>query len=636
MAIKYYTGIDLNKNELKNAQIQNCLTGQYPGSPVEGQIIYDSETHLLKVYKGAAAGWSSVGEPLTAGNYIDITNGVVSLKTGASAPTCGSILSVDDNGEIAAADLCINGHGINSGSFVLNGCEIPMSDGGDSVAACFANLSCSFYSHACATDNPHRVTASQLWAGTLPPCVKATTPELSSNDNSIATTEFVIRKFGDIDALTYKGTIAGGSAAGYGALTAAANKGDVYKVFTAGKIDGVKVEVGDMLICNTDGTGAASAGTYTTIARNWDFIQANIDGAVTGPESSTSYHVAVFNGATGKVVADGGVSIAALQLKETAVTHASNTAVGDGTHGVYVDSAGVVQRMTFSLGCDVPSSATFSTYISALTNGCTSSGGCVAVTGLCHQGNTLSVSYSTFVEPSQIAGMVKRSGSCSVGTCFRPVYVDAQGYVAPINYCICSDVPPCAKFTDTVTTVGCTTGCGNVVTAISADCYGVLTLAKNLEVTPDRYVKYDGCHAVGCSTIPVYVGSDGNAVALCYSIEKSVPANAVFTDHVTTVTDSGAGNVVSGLTAVDGNITVSKTDVPVVGTASGTISVGGTSAAVALPENATYLASYTRDAGGNIVMVSTALSVSNGVTTVTFTCAGGVDTALTCVVVYAE
>ena len=66
------------------------------------------------------------------------------------------------------------------------------------------------------------------------------------------------------DALRYKGALAAG------ATLPAANKGDVYKVTSKGTIAGAKVEVGDMLICNTDGTAANTPA-------NWDIIQGNID-----------------------------------------------------------------------------------------------------------------------------------------------------------------------------------------------------------------------------------------------------------------------------------------------------------------------------------------------------------------------
>jgi len=141
----------------------------------------------------------------------------------------------------------------------------------------------------------------------------APTAAAGTNNTQIATTSFVntaiTNKMAEADAMIYKGTISGGSAEGYGALTTAANKGWTYKVDTAGKILGVEVEVNDMLICNTDSTAAATASNYTTIRANWDFIQGNLDGVVIGPASAADSSVAIFDGATGKMIKDSGFTI---------------------------------------------------------------------------------------------------------------------------------------------------------------------------------------------------------------------------------------------------------------------------------------------------------------------------------------
>ena len=153
--------------------------------------------------------------------------------------------------------------------------------------------------------------ASPTFTGTP----KAPTAAAGTNTTQIATTAFVKSAvdtaIADVaDALVYKGTIAGGSTGSYGALTAAANKGYLYKVSAAGKIDGVQVEVGDMIICNADNTAAATSSNYTTIAASWDFIQTNIEGYVLGPSSSVDAHVATFNGTTGNTIQDSGYTIA--------------------------------------------------------------------------------------------------------------------------------------------------------------------------------------------------------------------------------------------------------------------------------------------------------------------------------------
>ena len=175
---------------------------------------------------------------------------------------------------------------------------------------------------------------ANLASPTLTGTPKAPTATAGTNTTQIATTAFVKtavdNAIATADALTYKGTRDGGSTGEYGALTPAANKGDLYKVAAAGKIDGVKVEVGDMLICNTDSTAAATSSNYSTIVANWDFIQTNIDGAVTSSASSvTTNTVAIFDGTTGKIIKSSGYTIGKSVPSSAVFTDASVTAVGN-------------------------------------------------------------------------------------------------------------------------------------------------------------------------------------------------------------------------------------------------------------------------------------------------------------------
>ena len=94
----------------------------------------------------------------------------------------------------------------------------------------------------------------------------------SSTHNTIPSSKAVWDLITNIDAFVYKGTLNGGSSTTY---TPAANCGYVYKVATAGLINGIYCEVGDLFICNTDSTAAATSSNVGTISTKWDIIQAN-------------------------------------------------------------------------------------------------------------------------------------------------------------------------------------------------------------------------------------------------------------------------------------------------------------------------------------------------------------------------
>lgn len=181
-----------------------------------------------------------------------------------------------------------------------------------------------------------------------------TAPTASSGDSStqIATTEFVqdavTQGLSVSDAMVYKGTVTLG-ASSPGGYTVAASKGHTYKVVangttTKGYVDGVAVEAGDMVICNTDDTAAATSSNYSTIAAKWDFVQGNLDGVVVGPGSATAGHVAVFDGSTGKLIKDGTYTIGKSVPSDAKFTDTTYTF--DGTYNASTNKAATVSTVT--------------------------------------------------------------------------------------------------------------------------------------------------------------------------------------------------------------------------------------------------------------------------------------------------
>ncbi len=107
MAINYLNNVDFNRNELQNAQLIKSQVENQPndaavgGTPVEGQLYFNTTSDVLKIYGNGS--WSEVGggvETLTTtdGTYIDLTPSSAT----AGAVTVTADLSAIDGTSVAA------------------------------------------------------------------------------------------------------------------------------------------------------------------------------------------------------------------------------------------------------------------------------------------------------------------------------------------------------------------------------------------------------------------------------------------------------------------------------------------------------------------------------------------------------
>lgn len=99
--------------------------------------------------------------------------------------------------------------------------------------------------------------------------------------------------------------------------------GQTFRVAEAGTYAGVECETGDLIIVIKDyADGTAS---------NADFlvVQANVDGAVTGPDASTDANIVVFDGTTGRKIKDSSVTIASVSDAVAKAHEHANKAILD-------------------------------------------------------------------------------------------------------------------------------------------------------------------------------------------------------------------------------------------------------------------------------------------------------------------
>ena len=158
--------------------------------------------------------------------------------------------------------------------------------------------------------------ASPIFTGM--PAVSENLDSTLVSDTTLATIKFVNDAFKANDAMIFKGTI--GNLEDGGTIQDLpineVQAGWTYKVVTEGIYTGISstCEIGDMIICTNENP------------ISWSIVQSNIDGAVTGPSTANGNTVAIFNGTSGKIIADSHKILAKNITSEAALTDTKYTA----------------------------------------------------------------------------------------------------------------------------------------------------------------------------------------------------------------------------------------------------------------------------------------------------------------------
>ena len=342
--------LQFNTDNAANATLSiNSATAKnikYDGANITANLLHQDHTYNL-VYDGSA--WQLVGDiasieavdenvkqtPTTtnadyellfseSANNNPLTEGARKTNTLTYNPST-KILTIND-GTLSATAYSGNAANITG---ILNLANMAKGDAntalmgqGSSTAPAYVSVSPSISITAGTSSNAPKINLSVLGiSGTAQELTKASTSVygatklydgVDSDSTSLAATANAVKTAYDTaigvvaaaDALTFKGTLSGGDPTT--TYTPAADCGDTYKVEAEGLINGIPVEVGDLLICTTDETAQATSSNYNTVKGNWVIVQNNVDGAVfKGANAFVNNEIILADQTTGKVKSSG-------------------------------------------------------------------------------------------------------------------------------------------------------------------------------------------------------------------------------------------------------------------------------------------------------------------------------------------
>jgi hypothetical protein len=261
MAKKFLTNLDLSKNQILNVAVHNNAGA--PGSPVVGQIYFDTTPSVLRMFFWDGSQWVDM-----SGDIQDVLGG-----SGLTATTSanGDVITLDvnvDNAtiEVSSDSLRVKDLGITTGK-LANSAVTTVKINANAVTfdklQQVANLTVIGNTSG-ATANPSEVTI---------------VTDLASSSSTTLATSAAIKAYIDAN-VGGLGNLEGGWDASSGSFpvgsspVAGTKAGDYWYVTVAGTVDSEAFNVGDVIVAKIN---AAS----TSLKADWIRLEVNRDQATT-------------------------------------------------------------------------------------------------------------------------------------------------------------------------------------------------------------------------------------------------------------------------------------------------------------------------------------------------------------------
>jgi hypothetical protein len=294
MAINFLSSVNLNKNELQKAVVENQLNDAALTSPVKGQIYMDSTLNVLKYYNGSVwvtlstgttytwtmAGNTGTSQTITTGETVSILGGT-QISTVASATDTLTInhatitttpTTSNASPGFGATFTAIDSITTNNGHITaLNTKTVTLPANANLNITLSGDVTGSGTTAITTTIGAGTITFAKLDSALV--VTSAETIAANNNDTTLPTSA-AVKSY--VDNLVTGGVIWQG---GYDAFTntpnldtvpiaTTINKGFMWTVTADGSFFGEQVRVGDSLIANQNAP---------TLLTQWTKVQSNID-----------------------------------------------------------------------------------------------------------------------------------------------------------------------------------------------------------------------------------------------------------------------------------------------------------------------------------------------------------------------